>query len=57
MVPPGYGKIAVELSIESVDLNLSREWLMVDSVFRTWSTWLTPVNIQLLRIRSNKVNV
>jgi hypothetical protein len=30
---------------------------MVDSVFRTRSTWFTPVNIQLLRMRSNKVSV
>jgi hypothetical protein len=30
---------------------------MVDRVFRTRSTWLTPVDIQLLRMRSNKVSV
>jgi hypothetical protein len=30
---------------------------MVDSVFRTRTTWLTPVDIQLLRMRISKVSV
>ena len=45
---PGYCEIRMQLCVESVDLNLSREGLMVHSVFRACSSWFTPVNVQLL---------
>ena len=45
---PGYCEIRMQLCVESVDLNLSREGLMVHSVFRACSSWFTPVNIKLL---------
>jgi hypothetical protein len=44
-------RLPEKLRVESVDLNFSREGLVVHRVFRASSPRLSPVDVQLLNIQ------